>query len=77
MASVFSVSVIFLEIPGLFEVRDRPLDCGAGEVEVGGDGVDPRPTLAFSVGAIAEVHIDGEGTVRKLRVGIDSSKQAH
>ena len=77
VASVFSVSVILLEIPGFFQIRNRPLDRGAGEAEVSGDGVDSRPTFALGVRAVAEVHIDGEGAVRKLRVRVDGPEKAH
>ncbi len=76
-AAVFAVAVVLLQIPGFYEICNRPFDGGAGEAQVGGDGVDARPALTLGVGAVTEVHIHGPCPVGKLVGGVDALEISH
>lgn len=77
VAAVLPEAVGTLQIPALLQIGDSPLDGGAGQLQVTGDGLDPRPALAFSIGSVPEVHINGLGPVAEFPVRIDVTKPAH
>ncbi len=77
IASVLPEAVVFFQIALLFQIGDGPLDGGTGQLQVTGNGLDPRPALAFGIGSIPEVHIDGLGPVAEFPVRIDVTKPAH
>ena len=50
------------------QIIQSPLDGGAGEPQLGGDGPYPRPALALAVGMVLQVHIHRSGPV--VQVGL-------
>ena len=76
-APVRTVPLLLCEISFGGQLVQGALDCGAGELQVGGDGAYPRPAFALGVGAVLEVHINGHGPVGNVRIGVDSSEVAH
>ena len=51
-APIRPVPGIFLEIAVLLQIVQRPLDRGAGQLHVRGNGLDARPALSLGIGAI-------------------------
>lgn len=76
-APVGTVSGVLDQIAFGGQLVQSAFHCGAGELQVSGNRPDPRPAFALGVRAILEIHIDGHGPVRDIRVGVDSSKETH
>lgn len=51
---------------GLLEILDGALDCGSGERQFSGDGVQPRPGDVVLVLPVVEIQIDQLGAVRQV-----------
>ena len=60
-APIRPVPGILLEIAVLLQIMQCPLDRGAGQLHVRGNGLDARPALSLGIGAIPQVHIDKIG----------------
>ncbi len=58
VAAVFSEAMGPLQITVLLQIGEGSFYRGAGELQVGGNGLDPRPALPLGIGAVTEVHID-------------------
>ena len=76
-AAVGSMPGSLLQIPVLLQIMKCPLHGGAGQLHVGGDGVDPRPAFALCIGTIPQVHVDRPGPGGQFGIGIDGSKVTH
>lgn len=68
--------MFLLNVPMLLQIGNRTFYCASGEAEIGRDGLDPRPALAFGGGHALEVHVDCLGPVRQAAVGVDRVKIA-
>ena len=77
VAAVVTKAGLPFQIAVLFQIGQRPLDGGAGEGQIGGDGVDPGPAYALGGGAALEVHIHRLGPVGQGTVTVDAVKIAH
>ena len=77
VAPVLPVPGRFLDIAAPLQIAKGSFDGGAGQLQIGGDGLDPRPALATGAGAVAEVHIDRPRPVGQLLVGVDAPEPAH
>ena len=75
-AAVLTAALLPREEARALQVRQRPFDRGAGEVQICGDALDPRPTLALGVGAVAQVHIDADVAVGEVG-GVDRIEISH
>lgn len=74
--AVVAVARLFLKVAVLLQILDGALDSGAGEAEVIGDALDPRPALALGRGHALEVYIDRLGPVRQAVVSVDGIEVA-
>lgn len=74
VAAVRAVAGGLGEISPLHELIQRPLDGAAGQAEICGDGLDPRPAGAAWIGPVPEIDVDRLAAVGKLRVRIDGVK---
>ena len=77
VAAVVAVAGFPFQIAVLFQVGQRPLDGGAGEGQIGGDGVDPGPAHPLGGGATLEVHVHGLCPVGQGTVTVDAVEIAH
>ena len=75
-AAVFAVTVFLLQVAVPFQIGEGAFYRAPGEAEIGRDGLDPRPALAFGGGHALEVHVDGFCPMRQVVVGIDRVKIA-
>ena len=74
VAAVRAVAGGLGEISHLHELIQRSLDGAAGQAEICGDGLDPRPAGAAWIGPVPEIDVDRLAAVGKLRVRIDGVK---
>ena len=51
-------AVLLGDQPLLTQLIQGPLDGGAGEMQLGGNGPNPRPALALPIRMVLQVHID-------------------
>src|SRR5699024_282375 len=58
------------QIAALLQIVQRPLDRGAGQLHVRGNGLNARPALSLGIGAIPQVHIDRLRSGGKLSVDL-------
>ena len=63
VASILTPAPVLGKKSSTAEFIQRALDCGVGEPQVGGDGVDGRPASALCVCAVFEVDIHRLGPV--------------
>ena len=73
-APIRPVPGILLEIAVLLQIMQCPLDRGAGQLHVRGNGLDARPALSLGIGAIPQVHIDRLRSGGKFGVGVNCSE---
>lgn len=74
VAAVRAVAGGLGEVSPLHELIQRPLDGAAGQAEICGDGLDPRPAGAGWIGPVLEIDVDRLAAVGKLRIRIDGVK---
>ena len=74
VAAVRAVAGGLGEISHLHELIQRSLDGAAGQAEICGDGLDPRPAGAGWIGPVPEIDVDRLAAVWELRIRIDSVK---
>lgn len=77
IAAVLPEAMGPLQISSPLQIGKSPLYRGAGELKIGGDGIDARPTLPFGVGSVVEIHIDSLCSMAEFSIGIDASEPAH
>ena len=74
VAAVRAVAGGLGEISHLHKLSQRSLDGAAGQAEICGDGLDPRPAGAGWIGPVLEIDVDRLAAVGKLRIRIDGVK---
>ena len=77
VAAVDPMAGDLLQIAMLLQVMKCPLHGGAGQLHVGGDGVNPRPAFALGIGAIPQVHINCLSPRGQFGVCINGSEVTH
>ena len=77
VAAVRAVAGGLGEISHLHELIQRSLDGAAGQAEICGDGLDPRPAGAGWIGPVPEIDVDSLAAVWELRVRVDGVKVSH
>lgn len=75
-AAIITVAGCFLYVAMVLQIDNGALDGGAGETEVGGYGIDPRPALARGGRHALEIHIDRLCAVRQAVICVDGVKIA-
>lgn len=76
VASVFPPAPVPGKKSGMAEFIQCALDRRAGELQIGGNGIDGRPTTAFRICAVFEIDIHRLCTVVQVRL-IDVRKVRH
>lgn len=71
VAAVRTVACDLGEVSPLHELIQRPLDGAAGQAEIRGDCLDPRPAGAGWIGPVPQIDVDRLAAVGKLRVRVD------
>ena len=71
VAAVRAVAGGLGEISHLHELIQRSLDGAAGQAEICGDGLDPRPAGAGWIGPVPQIDVDRLAAVWELRVRVD------
>lgn len=77
VAAVVTEAGLPFQIAVLFQIGQCSLDGGAGEGQIGGDGVDPGPAHPLGGGAALEIHVHGLCPVGQGPVAVDAVKIAH